>query len=143
VTTLTDHADAISELLADATLSNCLEIARRLVALASHLRLTPPATYEVQPLRLDKTPHTRRERLDNRLVIPLRPEAKQRLGYAPDEIIPLWPYHVTTELLPRSLVDALTGPEGHALESYLQSFFLDHDYLRLAEYDVTKDGEPV
>jgi len=143
VTTLSDHADAISELLADATLSNCLAIARRLVALANQLQLDTPATYEVQPLRLDKTPHTRRERLDLRLVIPLRSEAKQRLGYAPDEIIPLWPYHVTTELLPRALVDALTGHEGHPFESYLQTFFLHSEYLQLAEYDVTQEGEPV
>jgi hypothetical protein len=143
VTTLADHSDALAELLEEATLGNCLEMARRLVALAGELQLPRPPTYEVQPLRMDNTPHTRRERLDQRLVIPLRPEAKQRLGYADDEIIPLWPYHVTTEFVDRLLVDALTGHLGHPFDSYLESFFFHHEFFRLAEYDVTTEGEPV
>jgi hypothetical protein len=39
VTTLADHSDALEELLEEATLGNCLEIARRLVALAEELQL--------------------------------------------------------------------------------------------------------
>ena len=140
---LAEHADALSEVLSHATLGNCLDIARRLVALAQQRELPEPPTYEVQPLRFDKTPHTRGERRDLRLVIPLRPETKQRLGFEPDEIIPLWPYHVTTEFSARALVDALTGHRGHPIESYLETFFLHPEFFRLSEYDVKQEGEPV
>jgi hypothetical protein len=75
-------------------------------------------------------------------VIPLRPTAKERLGYAADEIIP-WRYHVTTQFVDQFLVDALTGHLGHPFDSYLESFFDHHEFFRLAEYDVTTEGEPV
>lgn len=129
-----------------ATLSNCLAVARALVELAADRGLPRPPTHQVVPLRLDKkTPCSRAERQALRLVLPLRPEVKQRLGLEPDDFcrFPAWPYHVTTEFVTQMLVDCLTAEAGAAIETYLPTFFEYAEYLALAKFDVMQKDEPV
>ena len=142
---LSPHADVLREVLAEATSTNCIEIARVLLKLAVERRLPVPRTHQVAPLDLDKkTPLTRRERRAMRMVLPLRPEAKRRLGFAPDDFVrfPAWPYHVTTEFVARTLVDCLTGEVGASIETYVETYFECSEYLGLIEFDVTQDQEP-
>lgn len=143
-TALAPHASALREALATATLSNCVAVARALLELAAARDLPP--THQVVPLRLDKkTPCSRAERQAARMVLPLRSEAKQRLGLEADDFcrFPAWPYHVTTEFVAEILVDCLTGDAGTAIEIYLETFFEYAEYLDLVEFDVMQEDEPV
>ena len=75
------------------------------------------------------------------MVVPLNAMALERLGLEPDETV-AWRFHITTELIDRLLVDKLTTESGEPFDTYLATFFMYPEDLRLTPYDVAREGEP-